>query len=440
MFTSFLLVDGACFYNISKMAKPVPSRTYYAQVRKHEPWKDDVPEKKLMSEQEIYQKLDRHTFSECIKENEKKCSPPKSNQEARKIQEDVEKIANGVVSNLSRKFKLFEGSSLLKTGSTYEGVKIGNPDEFDYMIEVPALSKDIIEIRDNPMEGYVWHARVKDVNFFHDIYPSAHSESISQFSVNFFMALKKIVMDYIQDNLPPNWSMAPKVAPDRSKYFAFSASGVPGDGGYSRMKELSWAMQQKVAITPHLIWSGNIYRNMEVSLDFCLAIPTLFDKRDSYVYFPSEPPAHAAANMSCHVLLLTRFCLRMSFSKEEQRIMKQYPYPDGQNRCMRLLKFLRDERLTEIDPETGAPLTGLPTYWIKTILYGMYQEYPHASQWQSDYLGVRVVQALDRLIDACARIDLPSFFLPNCNLLRPESGCRQVAEKVKGNILYEFIR
>ena len=133
------------------MAKPVPSQTYYAQVRKHEPWKDDVPEKKLMSEQEIYQKLDRQKCSEYITENEKKCSPPKSNQEARKIQEDVEKIANGVVSNLSRKFKLFKGSSLLKTGSTYEGVKIGNPDEFDYMIEVPALSKDVIEIRHNPM-------------------------------------------------------------------------------------------------------------------------------------------------------------------------------------------------------------------------------------------------------------------------------------------------
>ena len=73
------------------MAKPVPSQTYYAQVRKHEPWKDDVPEKKLMSEQEIYQKLERQKFSEYITENEKKCSPPESNQEARKIQEDVEK-------------------------------------------------------------------------------------------------------------------------------------------------------------------------------------------------------------------------------------------------------------------------------------------------------------------------------------------------------------
>ena len=30
-------------------------------------------------------------------------------------------------------------------------MKIGNPDEFDYMIEVPALSKDVIEIRHNPM-------------------------------------------------------------------------------------------------------------------------------------------------------------------------------------------------------------------------------------------------------------------------------------------------
>lgn len=87
-------------------------------------------------------------------------------------------MVNGLVFNLCRKFKFFEGSSLLKIGSIYEGVKIGNFDEFDYMIEVFVLSKDIIEIRDNFLEDYVWCVWVKDVNFFYDIYFFVYNEGI----------------------------------------------------------------------------------------------------------------------------------------------------------------------------------------------------------------------------------------------------------------------
>lgn len=98
----------------------------------------------------------------------------------------------------------------------------------------------------------------------------------------------------------------------------------------------------QVAITPYFTWEENCYNNMKVNLDFCLAYPTFLDKRNQCLQFRED--FHDSTDMEYiiqyHVLLLTKSFLRLSLSTKEQMIMRTYPYPNGQNRCIRLLCVL----------------------------------------------------------------------------------------------------
>ena len=138
---------------------------------------------------------------------------------------------------MTKKYKLFTGFSLLKTWSTYEGLKLGQPDESDFLIETPAVDRSMIEIGHNPQDDYKWIACIKDPTIFHEIYEPSSGESQQHFKINFRVAMKRIVINYIRQNLPENWSIAPKKISDRSKYqaFCFGAKQKESDGNYSKM-------------------------------------------------------------------------------------------------------------------------------------------------------------------------------------------------------------
>ena len=91
--------------------------------------------------------------------------------EAEKIKHDVEKIVSHVCNNL-KAYKMFRDCTLLKTGSTYEGVKIGKPDEFDFMIVLPALADDgIMQFSQNKyLEWHLAYYKIMNKGFFSDLF------------------------------------------------------------------------------------------------------------------------------------------------------------------------------------------------------------------------------------------------------------------------------
>lgn len=58
--------------------------------------------------------------------------------EAELIQEKLERFVINILTEVEKRDKRFQGT-LIKSGSVYEGVKVGRPDEFDFMIRIDSL-------------------------------------------------------------------------------------------------------------------------------------------------------------------------------------------------------------------------------------------------------------------------------------------------------------
>ena len=151
---------------------------------------------------------------------------------------------------------------------------------------------------------------------------------------------------------------------------------------------------------------------MKVNLDFCLAYPTFLDKRNQCLQFRED--FHDSTDMEYiiqyHVLLLTKSFLRLSLSTKEQMIMRTYPYPNGQNRCIRLLCVLTGRKAFlcrfRFKRHKDWPVNVLDQN-SSICFVGRISTTKTMGRWNSS---IRLVQILDRIMDACARIDLPSHF------------------------------
>ncbi|XP_071163881.1 uncharacterized protein [Mytilus edulis] len=79
------------------------------------------------------------------------------------IESGLQELIHKILFAVEKEYSWFKISRILPSGSFYEGTKIGNLDEFDYMIVLQALSGDDIELHDgcNP-----WYKRIeiKDEN------------------------------------------------------------------------------------------------------------------------------------------------------------------------------------------------------------------------------------------------------------------------------------
>ena len=68
-------------------------------------------------------------------------------QNAHIIREELHQIIQGLVMNLSSKYRLFQNAVVHQGGSMVEGTKIGQADEFDYVFVLPALQKQLVRER-----------------------------------------------------------------------------------------------------------------------------------------------------------------------------------------------------------------------------------------------------------------------------------------------------
>ena len=363
----------------------------YAPIRKHEPWRAELPAKQIMSITELEKSLNYSNFQKYMEETQRCWSPEKSNNETETIRKDVEGLAERLVDFLRSRYKMFSGSKLLKTGSSYEGVKLGPPDEFDFMIEVPALQDEkIIEIKIPEFEDFPYKARITDPKFFDDIHPTMLEENPGKYASRFWVQLRKIIWEFLKKYFRGNdhWQVQEEhvvqQVPRTKKGFTFKR-GFREDVEVvipEHIRDLSWTSKMHAATTFVLIWRGDKYPNLDVSLDFCVAVPMLSDPQTENldVYYYKEVEDNRC--IPCHILLLTTFYCRLSFSVQEMQIMRKYPFPMGQNICMRLLKYLRDSELPQKrNPETNELLVKMPSYMIKTVLYGLYKKYDITSAW-----------------------------------------------------------
>ena len=405
----------------------------------------------------------------------------------------MENAAYNFCEYLRKNFHLFQDCLLLKTGSTYEGVKIGKPDEFDFMIEVPVLAlSDAVVFQQSlglSSNGRIPY-NVYNKALFSDIfeYEDSHFTIIGPVEQEAFMKmifakiLHAVETKFIQF-LPTGWEFIGVSDNFTTNPAVFGLSGINAPA--------------RMALTPCFVWHGVLFPSLKVTVDFSFAIPIVkpaegsvkedlgwkngatkqkgeiaseVKKYDQLNYssssFGTREDVTPAGNefvpksrsidetkdvksvcsgaaildqpesQSCrhhvqeedpsllipgvfHLLLADSEWCRASFSIQEQKIMKMFNTSDGQKVCMRLVKYLRDAFIAQVYDEKIRDLKPIvSTYWLKTIMYYMYEKYRNLTKaWEFDQLHYRILEVFETLLDCLRQSNLHHFFVPNYNLL-----------------------
>ena len=271
------------------------------------------------------------------------------------IETKVEKLRDFLHAN----FRMFKDCQILKQGSVYEGTKIGNPDEFDFMIEIPSVLKynAVRIVSPSLIENQnAFYCEIVDSAFFSDI--SAHplsrynatrdgTDPTSDLAFLSFERTKiiKILLIKVSRIFQSKFD---ELFPDECKY-----------------KSLHTQVEVERALTFTLLWKGKQFPWLPISVDFVLGVPLhetlVSDKRTHAVFFNHEP--------------------RISFSCLETSYLSQFPICDGRLRFMRLMKWFKENYFYKV---VSVHLIGscfissrsvISTYWIKNIVFYMHQIY-----------------------------------------------------------------
>lgn len=181
----------------------------------------------------------------------------------------MENAANNFCEYLRKNFRLFQDCHLLKTGSTYEGVKIGKPDEFDFMIEVPVFALSDAVVFQQSL-GFSSNGRIPynvyDKALFSDLfeYEASHFtimgpvEQEAFMKVIFAKLLHAVETKFIQF-LPTGWEFMGVCDNFNTNPAVFGLSGINAPA--------------RMALTPRFVWHGVLFPSLKVTVDFSFAIP-----------------------------------------------------------------------------------------------------------------------------------------------------------------------
>lgn len=103
--------------------------------------------------------------------------------EAELIREKLKQFMTNILAEVEKREKRFQ-STLIQSGSVYEGLKVRQPDEFDFMIRIDSLTDKPLLRPCDKGEGYVklfldeqkWEEVIDDEGFF-------NPHMLSRFSV-----------------------------------------------------------------------------------------------------------------------------------------------------------------------------------------------------------------------------------------------------------------
>jgi len=101
------------------------------------------------------------------------------NENAGIVRDELHHIIQEAVYDLSGKYRLFHNASVQEGGSMIDGTKIGEPDEFDYVVVLPALQEQLVTMKegvpfcannyDINMQSTKLPLKIKDISFMDDI-------------------------------------------------------------------------------------------------------------------------------------------------------------------------------------------------------------------------------------------------------------------------------
>ena len=344
-------------------------------------------------------------MSEIVEHFEKKARF-KDEKEAELIKEKLEELVTNILTQVEKRDKRFQ-STLIHSGSVYEGVKVRQPDEFDFMIRIDSLTdKPSIHSCDKG-EGYAklvleeqgWEEFKEEEGFFNPNLLSRYfkklvNAALSDVELPAGLAIGRVRQSLFKETWWPVYSELLGHSGDQ-----LNPSGV------------MYSETHGPATTIYFYWQGgNSYRNLEVSVDLTLTLD--YHISNLPVQLAKLPQEMDTIVQKCgfHVVPAGFDSWRISFSMVEKQILVSSP--DGFKACYRVLKVARDDisQLLGWDPSL------LPSYMFKTVLLSeLIRTDGHL--WERDLWSERIIQVLKLVLQGVKQGEIWSFFIPGHNLL-----------------------
>ena len=387
-------------------------------------------------------------------------------QEISLIQRRVTKVINAILLEVWRENPFFK-TTLINSGSFYEGTKVGMPDEFDFFIQLDALSSpEDVSFEELPCSTVCVvpsKAACENVRFaFTDQEYGSHFFDFKDF-------------EWKRTIKTPFYNIFNSKAKNFEAYGMKVVLLYEGDDTVKAPPPLS---KHGPAYTLLLEWNGgesDLYKGMKISVDLTLAVrinskSTLrgleFDSPsgrvlksvlDSLPYFlavgsyrdplsEEHPDCFKKEEEQYPGLRPINFVLRCSQSSFEQLLFAQeFGSDSGQSKCLRLLKVLRDMMFPDAEhraergktdkiedsklaywiltADGSSDNTGklISSYVLKTLVLYEWQKNTNAELWTGSNRTQRLINILQDLVGRLKGKKLASFFYSDYNLFKKNS-------------------
>lgn len=329
----------------------------------------------------------------------------KDENEAGEIRLKLETLVNSILAQVEKRDKRFE-STLIQSGSVYEGVKVQQPDEFDFMIRINSLTNKPLLYPCDKGDGYVklalnddeWSEFKDEEGFFSPNQLSRHFKKLVNESLSEVDAPEGLVIQRTDRQLLEG--------PWGPVYLNLLGNST----GRDNPSGLMYSETHGPATTLYISWQGGgSYNNLEVTVDLTLSLEYLISRLP--VQLPRLPQSvdQSLQRSGFHVVPAGFDIWRISFSVVEKEIL--FDSPDGFKVCFRVLKITRNNisELLGLDPSL------VPSYIIKTILLSQLFSTRHC--WEKDHLPQLIEKALEVILQGITSEKINSFFIPHYNLL-----------------------
>ena len=386
-------------------------------------------------------------------------------QEISLIQRRVRKVINAILLEVWRENPFFK-TTLINSGSFSEGTKVGMPDEFDFFIQLDALSSpEDVSFEELPCSTVCVvpsNAACENVRFaftdqeygshFFDFRDFEWKRTIKTPFYNIFNSIAKNFEAYGMKVVLPYENYASKTPPALSKHGPAYTLLLEWNGGesdlYKGMKisvDLTLAVRINSKSTLRGLEfdspSGRVLKSVLDSLPYFLAVGSYKDplSEEHPDYFKKEEEQHPG-------LRPINFVLRCSQSSFEQLLfVQEFGSDSGQSKCLRLLKVLRDMMFPDAEhcAETGKTDkiedsklaywifvadgylddTGklISSYVLKTLVLYEWQKNTNAELWTGSNLTQRLISILQDLVRRLKGKKLTSFFYSDYSLFKKDS-------------------
>lgn len=380
------------------------------------------------------------TLNECILYLDEKFAKLPDDKEIKDIQKAVEEAVSSLLKSVAASDVRF-ASKLTPSGSFYEGTKIRQPDEFDFMVCLSRLS-EICEIiymdkrkrhilikvlsHDEADVSHLWSELCEEISVNTDLVCHASSNEGtfrcldgSKIKQKFYSLLREAFKSI-------TWPLNLKLL--TSTGLAFDRMGLSG------------AMQASASEKLDFVWKDHL----KVSVDLALAIeckgwPLLSGLFDSFIdeRHPAFSVKTEIKSSGFHVVPKLGTIWRVSWSKAEAALLK---YIFSQNKqtavSYRVAKLINETHFVEVsgNADAAVPIRICDSFTLKHLL--MFLVISNSSYFRKS-CGEILVDLLQLLQDGLTTGNCPLVFLADSSSLKtgPSLQCYSMALKKCINIL-----